>query len=102
MQYHEKQDGRKESITLDSPIGMLVITALDGAICSIGLLKPEDKATAEQTDHPLLNQAAMDFPGGGAGLAGKRNIQKALIMADVQIGSRAVLGNESLAVFQRA
>ena len=61
MQYHEKQDGRKESITLDSPIGMLVITALDGAICSIGLLKPEDKATAEQTDHPLLNQAAMEL-----------------------------------------
>lgn len=61
MQYHEKQDGRKESITLDSPIGMLVIAALDGAICSIGLLKPEDKDTVEETDHPLLNQAAMEL-----------------------------------------
>lgn len=61
MQYHEKQDSRKDSITLDTPIGLLIITALDGTICSIGLLKPEETATAEHTDHPLLRQAAMEL-----------------------------------------
>ncbi len=61
MQHHKKQDSREESITLDTPIGMLVITALDGAICSIGLAKPEETASVERVNQPLLNQAAMEL-----------------------------------------
>ncbi len=62
MPRQKKQDLQKESITLATPIGLLVITATDDAICSIGLAKPEEINTNENnTDLPMLNQAAMEL-----------------------------------------
>ncbi|MDD4312333.1 MAG: methylated-DNA--[protein]-cysteine S-methyltransferase [Eubacteriales bacterium] len=62
MPQQNKQDFRKEAVTLATPIGVLTIMAIDDVVCSIGLAKPEEKVDREsRADHPLLNQAAQEL-----------------------------------------
>ncbi|NCB47846.1 methylated-DNA--[protein]-cysteine S-methyltransferase [bacterium] len=62
MPQQNKRDFQKEAVTLSTPIGVLKIVAIDNAVCSIGLAKPEEKVDCEsRVDHPLLNQAAQEL-----------------------------------------
>ena len=51
-----------ERITVESPIGRLVIAATDGAVCSIGLAGADDAAILEEhITQPVLGQAAREI-----------------------------------------
>jgi methylated-DNA-[protein]-cysteine S-methyltransferase len=53
---------RKERIMIATPIGQIVIAAVDNAVCSIGLARPEDKGNvATNVSHPVLLQAAQEL-----------------------------------------
>lgn len=59
-----------EQIRIDSPIGKLVISARDGAVCSITLANTDAKVGTEATvSEPVLRQAAQEL---GEYFAGKR------------------------------
>ena len=48
----------------------------------------------------LGDHGGVDLPGGGIGGTGEIDVQKALVVTDVQIGLRAVLSNEDLTVLK--
>ena len=59
-----------EQIRIDSPIGKLVISARDGAVCSITLADTDALSDAEATvSEPVLRQAAQEL---GEYFAGRR------------------------------
>ena len=58
----KQQDRSKESITIDTPIGALIVSAEDGAVCSIAVTEPGNEPTAkENANDPVLRQAAREL-----------------------------------------
>jgi len=55
-------DQPKESITVETPLGVLVVTAQDGYVCAIGLAKDgSGEATTKNADSEVLRQAAREL-----------------------------------------
>jgi len=48
----------------------------------------------------LGDHAGVDLPGGGVGLAGEVDVKEALVVADVQVRLRSVLGDKDLPVLE--
>ena len=72
------------------------------ALDLVGDVRNDLDGVPEVLPAPLLgNDGGVDLPGGGVGGAGEVNVQEALVVADVQIGLGAVLGDEDLPVLER-
>ena len=58
-------------------------------------------SVAEVLPSPLLcDDGGVDLSGGGVGLAGEVHVEKSLVVPDVEIGLRAVVSDEDLAVLE--
>lgn len=58
----KQQDSSSETISINTPIGALIISAEDGAVCSIALAEPGSEPIAkENADDPVLRQAAREL-----------------------------------------
>lgn len=61
-QSETRADQPKESITVESPLGVLIVTAQDGFVSSTGLAKDESgEAATEKADSEVLRQAAREL-----------------------------------------
>ena len=61
-QNETRVDQPKESILVESPLGVLTVTAQDGFVCSIGLAQEgSDEGSTENADSDILRQAAREL-----------------------------------------
>ena len=55
-------DPSKENSMVETPIGVLLVTAQDGDVCSIRLIQPDsDEETTNNTDSEVLRQASQEL-----------------------------------------
>ena len=58
----KQQDVSKETVSIVTPIGILIVSAIDGAVCSVALTEPGNEATAKaDANEPVLRQAAREL-----------------------------------------
>jgi methylated-DNA-[protein]-cysteine S-methyltransferase len=100
----------KERIMIATPIGQIVIAAVDNAVCSIGLDRPEDKGdVAKNVSQPVLQKAAQElqeyfegkrtefsFPIHAEGTAFQQSVWNALL--DIPFGETKTYGEIAHAV----
>ena len=61
-QGEKRNDLPKESITVETPLGILIVTARDGSVCSIGLMKDgAGETSTANADSEVLRQAAREL-----------------------------------------
>ena len=71
-QSETRTDQSKESIMVESPLGVLIVTAQDGDVCSIALAKDgSGEAATENADSEVLRNAAREL---NEYFAGKRTV----------------------------
>ena len=68
----------------------------------VGDVRDDLDGVAEIVPAPFLgDHRRVDLAGGDVGLAGEVDVEEALVVTDVEVGLRAVLGDEHLAVLER-
>ena len=68
----------------------------------VGDVRDDLHGVAQVVPAPLLgDHRRIDLAGGDVGVRGEVHVEEALVVPDVQIGLRAVLGDEDLAVLER-
>ena len=76
--------------------------ALDAVLDLVGDVRDDLHGLAEEVAPALLgDHALVDRPGGGVGLAVQVLVDEALVVAEVEVGLAAVVGDEHLAVLER-
>ena len=67
----------------------------------VGDVRDDLDSVAEVLPSPFLcDDGGVDLSGGGVGLAGEVHVEKSLVVPDVEIGLRAVVSDEDLAVLE--
>ncbi len=75
--------------------------AFDAILDLVGDVRDDLHRLAEEVTSPLLgDHALVDGPGGGVGLAVEVLVDEALVMAEIEVGLAAVVGDEHLAVLE--
>jgi len=101
---------QKERIVIATPIGQIVIAAIDNAVCSIGLARPEDeRIVLASVSQPVLQQAAQElqeyfagnrtefaFPMHAEGTAFQKSVWNALL--EIPFGETKTYGEIAHAV----
>ena len=74
---------------------------LDAVLDLVGDVRDDLHRLAEEVASPLLgDHALVDGPGGGVGLAVEVLVDEALVVAEIEVGLAAVVGDEHLAVLE--
>ena len=87
----------------DGNVGLAVVHVVNAALDLIGHMRDDLHRAAKITALTLaVENAPEDFARGHGGLLVQRLVDKALVVAEVQVGLRAVVRDEDLAVLIRA
>ena len=83
----------------DAHVGLAVVHGVDAAFDLVGDVRNDLHRAAEVAALPLaVEDAPVDLAGGDGSVRVQRLIHEALVVAEVQVGLRAVVGDEALAV----